>query len=928
MRLLCSHKWLVMSLLGIGIALSICAPEAGALAPKSPFRSGKQRTVVSHATVNRYIASHLPQSLIRNPSDIVHYPLVTRNNFGRFVQARIVPIDGLLKNTGQFGHIGLGQAYQIPVIYADSQYKDSAVLIDHEMYEIAQWERFRTQTLASELGRVPRPDEMRAWIRSHLTRALELAERWHEAAPKIDSLVASLPPDADAWETLLPLTSLHPDDVNLAAMNFSLSQKLYLAPRLQMHQQLQLEIKKLMLRRLQLKLFLQLKYMPIREILVSYATLFQANGIVGIVDPYTADMIWDGQITRGDASIINTQLPSIIILDPGKMKFHDIPLYYAVLWYPMEMKDERSGTGVRYWENQEGWVMDYAMSLQKPLKPGLYIPSPDLLSAMEAMEIVGASEGSETRQGDLSFDDVWQALEEKDGYDDTAMSEILDALGVLSVANIADVLVDWPDERRPKGTEIRISARTRKAITAIFRDSSPKGQAPSANPLDVMVKIVSALSREERWPADYPPMKHYEQIFRAGNISDLKNLALQMLGGLEGAGAFKGNKASLRKLTRLISGITEDPKTAATQKAFIAWRDENPGAETAAAAQALWEAVKEHGGGKKNVYTELFLRNMVLPDSHRVQSGVLDAIRGVQSGRYKTAEEAMRQLLVGDPFVDMAFDPNAAAGILRIQRSWWNKVKRVGRDGLIVHDGYDWTIPMDKNPKFPTTFHGTSSLLLKDILKNGLKSFDNPLSRDELNFIYGLEHQYKINLIMERTEHLALTLDIKIAENHARGGPEFIQYFLNRVHTAPLEKLEKWQRDHLLAIASKYEEFLKAHRPVVLVIQTNFDPKDVEGFSADILRNEEDFERVFSMAMGRPVSSREKYGGLRSNPFKLRRESGLTPSNMMEMAIRGNNYLVYKDRVDPEEIVGVLEMPEGETEMDKWIKISRVDSSL
>ncbi len=132
---------------------------------------------VSHSTVNTYIRKHLPEDLQSDPNNIKRYKKI--HSYG--VSARVIPITGLLENTGQYAHIGLGQVYGRPVIYIDENYFDHSVVKNHELYEISKWEAKR-----KELGL--KPEEMRRWIIDNFEVAYELAEQWHNEAPSLSSV--------------------------------------------------------------------------------------------------------------------------------------------------------------------------------------------------------------------------------------------------------------------------------------------------------------------------------------------------------------------------------------------------------------------------------------------------------------------------------------------------------------------------------------------------------------------------------------------------------------------------------------------------------------------------------------------------------------------------------------------------------------------
>ncbi len=165
----------------------------------------------SHNSVNNFIKDNIPQELKDNPANVRNY----RRAEGYGVGARVIPIKGLFKATGQFAHIGLGQVYGEPVIYVDADYQDNDTVLNHELYEISKWEAKR-----NELGRAP--GQMRQWIIDNFEEANKLAEQWHSEAPSLGKLFAENP--REEIETIYP----EEHDINLAAgPNVSLEDKLY-----------------------------------------------------------------------------------------------------------------------------------------------------------------------------------------------------------------------------------------------------------------------------------------------------------------------------------------------------------------------------------------------------------------------------------------------------------------------------------------------------------------------------------------------------------------------------------------------------------------------------------------------------------------------------------------------------------------------------
>ncbi len=161
--------------------------------------------LVPHRVVNRYIAEHLPVDLKQNKGNIVTYE--------KMGAAYLVPIFGLLANTGQFAHVGLGQVYGQPVVYIDEKYVNDANVRQHELDEIAQWE-----ALAVQLGKAQGQDklsakEMRQWITNNFLLAQKLSEEFHRKSHSIEQVFS-----AAEQQGLLPedVSQLYPEEWELA----------------------------------------------------------------------------------------------------------------------------------------------------------------------------------------------------------------------------------------------------------------------------------------------------------------------------------------------------------------------------------------------------------------------------------------------------------------------------------------------------------------------------------------------------------------------------------------------------------------------------------------------------------------------------------------------------------------------------------------
>ncbi|MCX5667209.1 MAG: glycogen/starch synthase, partial [Candidatus Omnitrophica bacterium] len=125
--------------------------------------------LLSHQAVNKYISRQIdPSRLIKidvtklegHRSDKV---VVEIGSIMDKQEIGIVAIEGLLKNTGQLAHIGLGVRNDVPVIYIDKLYFHDETVIGHEKEKIAGWEKFR---------RLKGFDyrQMRSWIKEHINK--------------------------------------------------------------------------------------------------------------------------------------------------------------------------------------------------------------------------------------------------------------------------------------------------------------------------------------------------------------------------------------------------------------------------------------------------------------------------------------------------------------------------------------------------------------------------------------------------------------------------------------------------------------------------------------------------------------------------------------------------------------------------------------
>ncbi len=135
---------------------------------------------VTHTDVNKFVGDNLPRGLwgesleerAENLDNLVEEGTAKVRVTDDGTEVVLIPIKGLFRACGQFGHIGLGRAYGRPVAWIDSDYMDNDIVIGHELYEIDRWEQHR-KTLGYD------PDMMRGWIRANFDQARKLAVTWH-----------------------------------------------------------------------------------------------------------------------------------------------------------------------------------------------------------------------------------------------------------------------------------------------------------------------------------------------------------------------------------------------------------------------------------------------------------------------------------------------------------------------------------------------------------------------------------------------------------------------------------------------------------------------------------------------------------------------------------------------------------------------------
>jgi len=153
--------------------------------------------ILSHRAVNAYITirrAHLNIETAYKP----HGSAVRRAERQNIL---IVPVRGLLKNTGQLTHIGLGRAQGIPILYIDSNYSYDDALIKHMRFKMAAWE-----TKRRELNKTH--EEMRIWAQTDEEAKL-FAEKTDQEAHKRFPITRLLDNIRKRHDKLLDFKKIH-----------------------------------------------------------------------------------------------------------------------------------------------------------------------------------------------------------------------------------------------------------------------------------------------------------------------------------------------------------------------------------------------------------------------------------------------------------------------------------------------------------------------------------------------------------------------------------------------------------------------------------------------------------------------------------------------------------------------------------------------
>ena len=135
------------------------APELATSQASYRERFISTEALLSHKSYNAYIKSIIIEKIIPEKG----------KNWEQWIRDRVdeglIPIPGLLRETGTPAHVGLGRSYGRPVVYIDADLydivQDRRTVLQHESDEIARWENLR-----NALGK--NWNQMRDWILKYI----------------------------------------------------------------------------------------------------------------------------------------------------------------------------------------------------------------------------------------------------------------------------------------------------------------------------------------------------------------------------------------------------------------------------------------------------------------------------------------------------------------------------------------------------------------------------------------------------------------------------------------------------------------------------------------------------------------------------------------------------------------------------------------
>lgn len=151
---------------------------------------------------------------------------------------------------------------------------------------------------------------------------------------------------------------------------------------------------------------------------------------------------------------------------------------------------------------------------------------------------------------------------------------------------------------------------------------------------------------------------------------------------------------------------------------------------------------------------------------------------------------------------------------LKRMRNSGRKIKGV----YLVKDRFVWSkIPKERTVERPLALHGTSSVLLEGIMKDGLKAHVPLLSEEDMNIYNGFFGPQGIH----EKRSLTLTTDPAAAVRFARIGSVILSHMREKLQNHLRlngEFPSTTEGERLKAIRRALKRFHKVHHPVVLLI--------------------------------------------------------------------------------------------------------------
>jgi hypothetical protein len=171
-------------------AVAIDATTAPVVAVQTPSQAAKIRErYMSNEEAGNYVFLHLPPRLFalnqqERQKNVLSMLKNRQSGIYRKGNVIFIPITGLMANTGQFGHIGLWQAYGMPVVYIDADYINNDTVEGHELTEIRNWQEALTSAPELKESGVTSLAMVREWMKQNPDIALQLTNRLHDEASR------------------------------------------------------------------------------------------------------------------------------------------------------------------------------------------------------------------------------------------------------------------------------------------------------------------------------------------------------------------------------------------------------------------------------------------------------------------------------------------------------------------------------------------------------------------------------------------------------------------------------------------------------------------------------------------------------------------------------------------------------------------------